>query len=196
MCESSRSRATVRATPGRCTFTTTCVLALGRSRARRGAPGRCSRWRAASRRSSRRAPSSGAPRLASTTSLISSNGTGGHVVLQLLQLGDELRRQDVGAGARDLAELDEARPEVLQHQARPLVDRDALASRPRPSRPPRRRSRARRTASTTFGFFLRASARSPRARRPRRSRAGRARWRSRASAPRSRTALRTDTIGG
>jgi hypothetical protein len=50
---------------------------------------------------------------------------GGHVVLELLQLDDELRREHVAAGARDLSELDEARSEVLQDEARALVDRDA-----------------------------------------------------------------------
>ena len=67
----------------------------------------------------------GAPRLDSTTSLICVEGHGRHVVLELLQLGDELRRQDVAARAGDLPELDEARAEVLEDEARALVDRDA-----------------------------------------------------------------------
>ena len=39
-----------------------------------------------------------------------------HVVLELLQLDDHVRRQDVGARRGDLPELDERRAEVLEHQ--------------------------------------------------------------------------------
>ena len=49
---------------------------LPASRGPRGAPGRSTRWRAASRRT-RETSASGAPRLDSTTCLISSNGTAG-----------------------------------------------------------------------------------------------------------------------
>ena len=40
-----------------------------------------------------------------------------HVVLQLAQLGDDVRRHHVGAGREELAELDERRPELVEHLA-------------------------------------------------------------------------------
>ena len=54
-------------------------------------------------------------------------GNGWHFVLELLQLGDDVRGQDVGAGGGDLPELDEARPEVLRDQANALRPGDARA---------------------------------------------------------------------
>ena len=40
-----------------------------------------------------------------------------HVVLQPAQLGDDVRRDDVGPGREQLAELDERRPELVEHLA-------------------------------------------------------------------------------
>jgi hypothetical protein len=45
---------------------------------------------------------------------------GRHVVLELLQLEDDVGREDVGARRRDLPELDETRAEVLQHESQAL----------------------------------------------------------------------------
>ena len=50
------------------------------------------------------------------------------VVLELLQLGDDVGREDVGARRRDLPELDEGRPEVLRDEAHALGARDASCS--------------------------------------------------------------------
>ena len=114
-------------------------------------------------------------------------GDGGHVVLQPLQLDDELRRQNVGPCARDLPQLDEARAEVLQHQAGALVDGDPallllalfdflvgnlgrLAGRPRLEE------------RTVLGAAAFVSARNRRGRRSHRSRGARERWKSRADA--------------
>ena len=40
-----------------------------------------------------------------------------HVVLEAAQLGDDVRRDDVGARREQLAELDERRPELVEHLA-------------------------------------------------------------------------------
>ena len=42
-------------------------------------------------------------------------GERAHVVLEGLQLGQDVRRDDVGAGREELAELDERRAELVQH---------------------------------------------------------------------------------
>ena len=47
-----------------------------------------------------------------------------HVVLELLQLADELGRQQIGPRRGDLTELDERRPELLEHEADALVRGD------------------------------------------------------------------------
>ena len=180
MWSSSRSRITVVATPGRWTLTTTCSRpCLGGEHG----PWTWPMLAVARGFSSKLTKSSvsGAPRLASTTSLIWSKGTAGHVVLELLQLDDERRRQDVAARARNLPELDEAGAEVLEDQARPLVDGDAallvLALLDLLCGDLGRVGRL-------VGRLLlsSSSARSRRARRPRRSRGGRGRWRSRGGA--------------
>jgi hypothetical protein len=43
---------------------------------------------------------------------------GRDLVLELLQLGDEIGRQNVAAGRDDLPELDERRTEILKNEAR------------------------------------------------------------------------------
>lgn len=40
----------------------------------------------------------------------------GHVAVQLLELGDVLGKKRVGAARQDLAELDEGRPQLFEHQ--------------------------------------------------------------------------------
>ena len=50
----------------------------------------------------------------------------GDLVLELLQLEDERLGEDVLARGEDLAELDEGRAEVLEHEAHPLGARDVL----------------------------------------------------------------------
>ena len=46
-----------------------------------------------------------------------------HVVLELAQLGDDLGRDDVGAGREQLAELDERRPELVERLAQVAAER-------------------------------------------------------------------------
>src|SRR4051794_55910 len=48
-----------------------------------------------------------------------------HVVLQTAQLDDDVRRHDVGARRQQLAELDERRPELVEHLAQVLAARGA-----------------------------------------------------------------------
>ena len=50
-----------------------------------------------------------------------------HRVLELPELGDQRRRQQVGARRRDLAELDERGAEILEHAAQP--DRERIRRR-------------------------------------------------------------------
>jgi hypothetical protein len=47
-------------------------------------------------------------------------------VLELLELGDEIGREDVAAGRDDLPELDERRTEILEDEARANGERDLL----------------------------------------------------------------------
>ena len=82
------------------------------------------------------------------------------VVLQPAQLGDDVRRDDVGPGREQLAELDERRPELVEH----------LAQVPRASG--RRGGRAAASARQQVGQLCRSSVPS---RRPRSAR--RRRWR-------------------
>ena len=58
-----------------------------------------------------------------------------HVVLEAAQLGDDVRRDDVGPRREQLAELDERRPELVEHLAQV-----APARRRRPSAIGRRRA--------------------------------------------------------
>ena len=58
------------------------------------------------------------------------------VVLQPAQLGDDVRRDDVGPGREQLAELDEGRPELVEH----LAQMAAAARRRSTASVPRRRS--------------------------------------------------------
>jgi len=51
-----------------------------------------------------------------------------HVVLQAAQLGDDVRRHDVGARREQLAELDERRPELVEHLAQVPAARRPLDS--------------------------------------------------------------------
>ena len=44
-------------------------------------------------------------------------GEWAHVVLEAAQLGDDVRRDDVGPRREQLAELDEGRPELVEHLA-------------------------------------------------------------------------------
>jgi len=55
-------------------------------------------------------------------------------IAELLQLGDELGRDEIGAGRSDLADLDERRAELFQDHAHPLgpgvlLDVGAIAAR-------------------------------------------------------------------
>ena len=60
-----------------------------------------------------------------------------HVVLQAAQLGDDVRRHDVGPRREQLPELDERRAELVEHLAQVPAARRALEP---PDRPPRRPS--------------------------------------------------------
>jgi hypothetical protein len=46
---------------------------------------------------------------------------GAHVVLERLKLGEDVGRNDVGAGREELAELDESRAELVEHLAQVLA---------------------------------------------------------------------------
>ena len=84
-----------------------------------GAPARSRRPRSASRRTSRNARSIVRPSSSSTTCATSLERDRRDVVLELAELDDDVRRHQVGARREQLAELDERRPELVEHLAQP-----------------------------------------------------------------------------
>ena len=98
---------------GRCTLTATCWPF--------GSTARCT-WpiEAAAigfSSNSRKSRSIGCFSSSAITRSTSANGNGAHVVLEAAQLGDDVGRDDVRARREQLPELDERRPELVEHLA-------------------------------------------------------------------------------